>query len=130
MDDDMSSLPSNHKSFSSQQNSTMEDDTIDLDGVDLISERNHDKDIEKNDKKRKRKAPSKPRKMVAECWKYFDQKFQPDENGVITKMAYCKWCPTVYKADSFKNGTGNMNKHYVNCDQNPENEERNKQKKN
>nr|GFA71363.1 zinc finger BED domain-containing protein RICESLEEPER 2 [Tanacetum cinerariifolium] len=58
-----------------------------------------------NDKKRKRKAPSKPRKTFSECWKYFDPKFEPDENGVMTKMAYCKWCPAVYKADSVKNGT-------------------------
>ncbi|GJZ50335.1 hypothetical protein Tco_0604525 [Tanacetum coccineum] len=55
--DDMSSLPTNYESLSSQQTSTMEDDTIDLDGVDLGPEPNHDKDVEKNDKKRKRKAP-------------------------------------------------------------------------
>ncbi|GKA15293.1 zinc finger BED domain-containing protein RICESLEEPER 2 [Tanacetum coccineum] len=63
--------------------------------------------------------------MFAECWKYFDPKFEPNENRVITKMAYCKWCPAVYKADSVKNGTGDMNKHYVNCDQNPANEQHN-----
>ncbi|GJU21278.1 zinc finger BED domain-containing protein RICESLEEPER 2 [Tanacetum coccineum] len=102
MDDDMSSLPTNHESFSSQQNYTMEDDTIDLHGVDLDSEPNHVKDIKKNDKKRQRKAPSKPRKTFSECWNYFDPKFEPDENGVMTKMAYCKWCPAVYKADSVK----------------------------
>ncbi|GJY90006.1 zinc finger BED domain-containing protein RICESLEEPER 2 [Tanacetum coccineum] len=34
----------------------MEDGTIDLNGVDLGPEPNHDKDVEKNDKKRKRKA--------------------------------------------------------------------------
>nr|GEV82154.1 reverse transcriptase domain-containing protein [Tanacetum cinerariifolium] len=105
------------------------DYTVDLDGVDLGSELNHDKDIEKNDKKRKRKAPSKPRKTFSQCWKYFDPKFEPDENGVMTKMAYCKWCLAVYKAHSVKNGTGNMNKHYVICDKNPANEEGNKQKK-
>ncbi|GKB37127.1 hypothetical protein Tco_0882069, partial [Tanacetum coccineum] len=63
--DDMSSLPTNYESFSSQQNTTIEDDshdTIDLDGVDMGSEANHVKDIKENDKKRKRKAPSKPRK--------------------------------------------------------------------
>nr|GEU29041.1 zinc finger BED domain-containing protein RICESLEEPER 2 [Tanacetum cinerariifolium] len=124
--DDIYSLLTNHESFSSQQNYTMEDDTIDLDGVDLGSELNHDKDIEKNDKKHKRKAPSKPRKTFSECWKYFVPKFEPDENGVMTKMAYCKWCPTVYKDDSVKNGTGNMNKHYVICDKNTANEEGNK----
>ncbi|GJT08699.1 zinc finger BED domain-containing protein RICESLEEPER 2 [Tanacetum coccineum] len=62
----------------------MEDDshdTIDLDGVDLGSEPNHVKDIKENDKKRKRKAPSKPRKTFSECWKYFDPKFKLDENG-------------------------------------------------
>ncbi|GJZ76052.1 zinc finger BED domain-containing protein RICESLEEPER 2, partial [Tanacetum coccineum] len=64
MDDDMSSLPTNHESFSSQQNYTMEDDTIDLHGVDLDSEPYHVKDIKKNDKKRQRKAPSKPRKTL------------------------------------------------------------------
>ncbi|GJY91544.1 zinc finger BED domain-containing protein RICESLEEPER 2 [Tanacetum coccineum] len=129
MDDDMSSLPTNHESFSSQQNYSMEDDTIDLHGVDLDSEPNHVKDIKKNDKKRQRKAPSKPRKTFSECWNYFDPKFEPDENGVLTKMAYCKWCPAVYKADSVKNGTVNMNRHYVKCDKNPANEESNKQKK-
>ncbi|GJS73076.1 zinc finger BED domain-containing protein RICESLEEPER 2 [Tanacetum coccineum] len=129
MDDDMSSLPTNHESFSSQQNYTMEDDTIDVHGVDLDSEPNHVKDIKKNDKERQRKAPSKPRKTFSECWNYFDPKFEPDENGVLTKMAYCKWCPAVYKADSVKNGTVNMNRHYVKCDKNPANEESNKQKK-
>ncbi|GJV35454.1 zinc finger BED domain-containing protein RICESLEEPER 2 [Tanacetum coccineum] len=103
--DDTSSLPTNYESFLSQQTSTMEDGTIDLDGVDLGHEPNHDKDVEKKDKKRKRKAPSKTRKTVFECWNYFDAKYEPDENGVITKMAYCKWCPAVYKADSVKNGT-------------------------
>nr|GEU69945.1 zinc finger BED domain-containing protein RICESLEEPER 2 [Tanacetum cinerariifolium] len=103
--DDMSFLPSNHESFLSQQNSTMEDDTIDLDGVDLGFEPNHDKDIEKNDKKRKRKTSNKPRKMFAECWKYFDPKSEPDENRVIAKMVSCKWCPAVYKDDFVKNGT-------------------------
>ncbi|GJT71160.1 hypothetical protein Tco_1030446 [Tanacetum coccineum] len=81
MDDDMSSLPTNHESFSSQQNYSMEDDTIDLHGVDLDSEANHVNDIKENDKKRKRKAPSKPRKTFFECWKYFDPKFELDENG-------------------------------------------------
>ncbi|GJR24065.1 zinc finger BED domain-containing protein RICESLEEPER 2 [Tanacetum coccineum] len=126
--DDTSSLPTNYESFSSQQTSTMEDGTIDLDGVDLGPEPNHDKDVEKNDKKRKRKAPSKPRKTVSECWNYFDAKYEPDEDGVITKMAYCKWCLAVYKADSVKNGTGNLNKHYVDCKKSPANEVRNKQK--
>ncbi|GJR57172.1 zinc finger BED domain-containing protein RICESLEEPER 2 [Tanacetum coccineum] len=28
---------------------------------------------------------------------YFDQKIEKDEDGVITKMAYCKWCPAVFK---------------------------------
>ncbi|GKD01278.1 hypothetical protein Tco_1171552 [Tanacetum coccineum] len=83
--DDMSSLPTNYESLSSQQTSTMEDDTIDLDGVDLGPEPNHDNDVEKNDKKRKSKAPSKPRKTFFECWKYFDPKFKPDEDGIITK---------------------------------------------
>ncbi|GJU75918.1 hypothetical protein Tco_1272988, partial [Tanacetum coccineum] len=61
------------------------DDTIDLSGIDLGSEPNDDKDIEKYDKKRKRKASSKPRKTVIECWKYFDPKFEHDENGVGVK---------------------------------------------
>ncbi|GJT94868.1 chromodomain-helicase-DNA-binding protein 3 isoform X2 [Tanacetum coccineum] len=67
-------------------------------------------------------APSKSKKGDAECWKYFDIRFVPDEDGVITKMAYCKWCPAVYKADSVKNGTANLNKHYKDCDANPANE--------
>nr|GEX15990.1 chromodomain-helicase-DNA-binding protein 3-like isoform X4 [Tanacetum cinerariifolium] len=67
-------------------------------------------------------APSKSKKGDAECWKYFDVRFVPDEDGVITKMAYCKWCPAVYKADSVKSGTANLNKHYKDCDANPANE--------
>nr|GEV32765.1 zinc finger BED domain-containing protein RICESLEEPER 2 [Tanacetum cinerariifolium] len=65
--DDISSLLTNHESFSSQQNYTMEDDTTYLDGVDLGSGLNHDKDIEKNDKKSKRKAPSNMNKHYVIC---------------------------------------------------------------
>ncbi|GKD91433.1 zinc finger BED domain-containing protein RICESLEEPER 2 [Tanacetum coccineum] len=80
-----SSIPT-FDSFSSQQNMTIEDETIDVET------------LGNEDKKRKRKAPT--RKPKAECWKYFDQKFENDEDGVLIKMAYCKWCPAVFKADS------------------------------
>ncbi|GJX27415.1 zinc finger BED domain-containing protein RICESLEEPER 2 [Tanacetum coccineum] len=60
--------------------------------------------IGNEDKKRKRKAPSNPRKPKAECWKYFDQKFEKDEDRVITKMAYCKWCSAVFKSDCHRHG--------------------------
>ncbi|GJT10872.1 zinc finger BED domain-containing protein RICESLEEPER 2 [Tanacetum coccineum] len=83
--DDMSSLPTNHESFSSQQNYTMEDDTIDLDGVDLGSEPNHDKDIEKNDKKRKRKAPSKLRKCLPSVGNTLIQSLNLMKTGAILK---------------------------------------------
>ncbi|GKD21756.1 zinc finger BED domain-containing protein RICESLEEPER 2 [Tanacetum coccineum] len=111
-----SSMPT-YESFSSQQNITIEDETIDVET------------IGNEDKKRKRKAPSNPRKPKAECWKYFDQKFEKDEDGVTTKMAYCKWCPTVFKADSHRHGTRHLNNHYVNCDANPDVEKIKKQKK-
>ncbi|GJV59790.1 zinc finger BED domain-containing protein RICESLEEPER 2 [Tanacetum coccineum] len=111
-----SSMPT-YESFSSQQNTTIEDETIDVET--LGSE----------DKKRKRKAPSNPRKPKAECWKYFDQKFEKDEDGVITKMAYCKWCPAVFKADSHRHGTRHLNNHYPNCESNPDVEKLKKQKK-
>ncbi|GJV21768.1 zinc finger BED domain-containing protein RICESLEEPER 2 [Tanacetum coccineum] len=111
-----SSMPT-YESFSSQQNITIEDETIDVET------------IGNEDKKRKRKAPSNPRKPKAECWKYFDQKFEKDEDGVITKMAYCKWCPAVFKADSHRHGTRHLNNHYPNCDANPDVEKIKKQKK-
>ncbi|GJR05888.1 zinc finger BED domain-containing protein RICESLEEPER 2 [Tanacetum coccineum] len=111
-----SSMPT-YESFSSQQNTTIEDETIDVET--LGSE----------DKKRKRKAPSNPRKPKAECWKYFDQKFEKDEDGVTTKMAYCKWCPAVFKADSHRHGTRHLNNHYPNCESNPDVEKLKKQKK-
>ncbi|GJX67404.1 hypothetical protein Tco_0303131 [Tanacetum coccineum] len=54
-----SSMPT-FESFTSQQNVILEDETID---VETIGD---------EDKKRKRKAPSNPRKPKAECWKFFD----------------------------------------------------------
>ncbi|GJW44493.1 zinc finger BED domain-containing protein RICESLEEPER 2 [Tanacetum coccineum] len=55
---------------------------------------------------------------------------RPDgPNGLLVKMAHCKFCTKVYRADSVKNGTKNMNLHYPNCDDNPMNAERLKQKK-
>ncbi|GKD89746.1 zinc finger BED domain-containing protein RICESLEEPER 2 [Tanacetum coccineum] len=109
-----SSMPT-YESFSSQQNITIEDETIDVET------------IGNEDKKRKRKAPT--RKPKAECWKYFDQKFENDEDGVLIKMAYCKWCPAVFKADSQRHGTRHLNNHYPNCDANPDVEKIKKQKK-
>ncbi|GJW01929.1 hypothetical protein Tco_1560785 [Tanacetum coccineum] len=61
-----SSMPT-FESFTSQQNVILEDETID---VETIGD---------EDKKRKRKAPSNPRKPKAECWKFFDQKFEKDD---------------------------------------------------
>ncbi|GJV26804.1 zinc finger BED domain-containing protein RICESLEEPER 2 [Tanacetum coccineum] len=109
-----SSIPT-FDSFSSQQNMTIEDETIDVET------------LGNEDKKRKRKAPT--RKPKAECWKYFDQKFENDEDGVLIKMAYCKWCPAVFKADSQRHGTRHLNNHYPNCESNPDVEKLKKQKK-
>ncbi|GKB12690.1 zinc finger BED domain-containing protein RICESLEEPER 2 [Tanacetum coccineum] len=78
-------------------------------------------------KPQKEKAPT--RKPKAECWKYFDQKFENDEDGVLIKMAYCKWCPAVFKADSQRHGTRHLNNHYPNCESNPDVEKLKKQKK-
>ncbi|GKA53405.1 zinc finger BED domain-containing protein RICESLEEPER 2 [Tanacetum coccineum] len=111
-----SSMPT-YESFSSQQNITIEDETIDVET------------IGNEDKKRKRKAPSNPRKPKAECWKYFDQKFEKDEDRVITKMAYCKWCSAVFKSDCHRHGTRHLNNHYPNYDANPDVEKIKKQKK-
>ncbi|GJZ06208.1 zinc finger BED domain-containing protein RICESLEEPER 2 [Tanacetum coccineum] len=110
-----SSMPT-FESFTSQQNVILEDETIDVET------------IGNEDKKRKRKAPSNPRKPKAECWKFFDQKFEKDDDGVIIKMAYCKWCPAFFKADSRKHGTRHLNDHYPNCDSNPDVEKIKKQK--
>ncbi|PWA76961.1 zinc finger BED domain-containing protein RICESLEEPER 2 [Artemisia annua] len=85
--------------------------------------------LECDDNKHKRKALSKPRKMTSECWKYFDPKMEPDEDGTIIKMAYYKWCPSVFKADSKIHGTRHLNTHYMNCDKNPDYEKIRKQKK-
>ncbi|GJT94202.1 zinc finger BED domain-containing protein RICESLEEPER 2 [Tanacetum coccineum] len=110
-----SSMPT-FESFTSQQNVILEDETID---VETIGD---------EDKKRKRKAPSNPRKPKVECWKFFDQKFEKDDDGVIIKMAYCKWRPAFFKADSRKHGTRHLNDHYPNCDSNPDVEKIKKQK--
>ncbi|GJR01484.1 zinc finger BED domain-containing protein RICESLEEPER 2 [Tanacetum coccineum] len=109
-----SSIPT-FDSFSSQQNMTIEDETIDVET------------LGNEDKKRKRKAPT--RKPKAECWKYFDQKFENDEDGVLIKMAYCKWRPAVFKDDSQRHGTRHLNNHYPNCESNPDVEKLKKQKK-
>ncbi|PWA85868.1 hypothetical protein CTI12_AA137300 [Artemisia annua] len=84
--------------------------------------------VEGNDNKRKRKAPSKPRKTTSECWKYFDPKMEADEDGKIIKFAYCKWCDKSFKADSRIHGTRHLNTHYMNCDKNPDYEKLKKQK--
>ena len=84
--------------------------------------------VEENDNKHKRKLPFKPRLSKAACWKYFDQKFEPDEDGTIIKMAYCKWCEAVFKADSKMHGTRHLNTHYMNCDNKPDIEKIRKQK--
>ncbi|PWA85464.1 zinc finger BED domain-containing protein RICESLEEPER 2 [Artemisia annua] len=84
-----SSVPT-YESFASQQDNAMEDQTIDVETLDF------------DDNKRERKAPAKTRKTTCECWKYFDPKYEPDEDGVVIKMAYCKWCDAVFKADSVK----------------------------
>nr|GEU60038.1 reverse transcriptase domain-containing protein [Tanacetum cinerariifolium] len=85
----------------------------------------------KNAKKHKRKPGGGIGNETAECWKYFDPKMeQPDgPDGPWIKMAHCKFCPQVYRADSVKNGTKNMNLHYPKCDLNPMNEESLKQKR-
>ncbi|GKC73213.1 zinc finger BED domain-containing protein RICESLEEPER 2 [Tanacetum coccineum] len=44
-------------------------------------------------------------------------------------MAYCKWCPAVFKADSQRHGTRHLNNHYPNCESNPDVEKLKKQKK-
>ncbi|PWA95484.1 hypothetical protein CTI12_AA008720 [Artemisia annua] len=87
-----------------------------------------DDTVEGNDNKRKRKAPSKPRKTTSECWKYFDPKMEADEDGKIIKFAYCKWCDKSFKADSKTHGTRHLNTHYMNCDKNPDYEKLKKQK--
>ncbi|GJZ01288.1 zinc finger BED domain-containing protein RICESLEEPER 2 [Tanacetum coccineum] len=56
----------------------VDDETIDVDT------------IGNEDKKCKRKAPSNPRKLRAECWKYFDQKFEKDKDGKQKKLAFKK----------------------------------------
>ncbi|GJR87683.1 zinc finger BED domain-containing protein RICESLEEPER 2 [Tanacetum coccineum] len=84
-----------------------------------------------NGNKHKRKPSGGIGNEKADCWKYFDPKMErPDgPNGPLVKMAHCKFCTKVYRADSVKNGTKNMNLHYPNCDGNPMNAERLKQKK-
>ncbi|GJW40817.1 zinc finger BED domain-containing protein RICESLEEPER 2 [Tanacetum coccineum] len=84
-----------------------------------------------NGNKHKRKPSGGIGNEKADCWKYFDPKMErPDgPNGPLVKMAHCKFCTKVYRADSVKNGTKNMNLHYPNCDGNPMNAERLKHKK-
>ncbi|GJT21886.1 zinc finger BED domain-containing protein RICESLEEPER 2 [Tanacetum coccineum] len=123
LDEDLSGTPVDQTKYRSMIGSLMYltasrpdlDETIDVET------------LGNEDKKRKRKAPT--RKPKAECWKYFYQKFEKDEDGVITKMAYCKWCPTVFKADSHRHGTRHLNNHYPNCESNPDVEKLKKQKK-
>ncbi|PWA35637.1 hypothetical protein CTI12_AA607710 [Artemisia annua] len=90
---------------------------------------NEDNNIK--DKKRKRVSKGGIGNEKAECWKYFTPKMErPDgEGGKLIKMAYCNFCPVKYRADTVTNGTRNMNKHYPQCDFNPENEVRLKQAK-
>ncbi|GJY78311.1 zinc finger BED domain-containing protein RICESLEEPER 2, partial [Tanacetum coccineum] len=98
--------------------------TINLNSDDYGHESNED-DNKKNAKKRKRKPGGGIGNETAEYWTYFDPKMeQPDgPDGPWIKMAHCKFCPQVYRADSVKNGTKNMNLHYPKWDFNPMNME-------
>ncbi|PWA66909.1 zinc finger BED domain-containing protein RICESLEEPER 2 [Artemisia annua] len=108
-----SSIPT-YESFSSQQNNIMEDQ-VECENTNVGNTK-------------KRKAPPRPRKTTSECWKYFDPKMEPDEDGNIIKFAYCKWCDKSFKADSKTYGTRHLNTHYMNCDKNPDCEKLKKQK--
>ncbi|PWA60532.1 zinc finger BED domain-containing protein RICESLEEPER 2 [Artemisia annua] len=55
---------------------------------------------------------------------------RPDgPDGELIKMAHCNFCPQVYRADSVRNGTKNMNIHYTICKFNPMNADSLKQQK-
>ncbi|GJR95786.1 zinc finger BED domain-containing protein RICESLEEPER 2 [Tanacetum coccineum] len=49
-----------------------------------------------------RNAKKRPNKETdhANVGKYLIKSLKKDEMGVLIKMAYCKWCPAVFKADS------------------------------
>ncbi|GJU58428.1 reverse transcriptase domain-containing protein [Tanacetum coccineum] len=102
--------------------------TINLNCDDYGHESNEDdnnNNNNKNDNKHKRKPSGGIGNKKAKCWKYFIPKMeQPDgPDGPLIKMEHCKFCPQVYRANSVKNGTKNMNLHYPKCDNNPMNEE-------
>ncbi|GJU11849.1 hypothetical protein Tco_1134245 [Tanacetum coccineum] len=81
-----SSMPT-YESFSSQQNITIEDETIDVET------------IGNEDKKRKRKAPL-IQETRSQCrLNDYCSKYEKDVRGVITQMAYSKWSPTFEKDD-------------------------------
>nr|GEW49207.1 zinc finger BED domain-containing protein RICESLEEPER 2 [Tanacetum cinerariifolium]GEW50848.1 zinc finger BED domain-containing protein RICESLEEPER 2 [Tanacetum cinerariifolium] len=105
--------------------------TINLNSAVYGHESKEDENNKKNAKKRKRKPGGGIRNEVAKCWKYFDLKMeQPDgPDRPWIKMAHCKSCPQVYRADSVKSGTKNMNLHYPKCDLNAMNGESLKQKR-
>lgn len=113
-----------------------QDQTINLNGDDFGNESNEDdnnkkKKYKKNTaNKRKRKTGGGIGNEKAECWKYFTPKMErPDgPEGELIKMAYCNFCSQVYRANSVRNGTKNMNLHYPICELNPMNKERLNQK--
>ena len=112
----------------------VQDQAINLDNDDFGHESNEDdnnnkkKEKKKNDNKRKRKPGGGIGNEKAECWKYFTPKMErPD--GELIKMAYCNFCPQVYRADSVRNGTKNMNIHYTIWKSNPMNADSLKQQK-
>jgi len=114
-------------SSKSKQRSSGVEESVDMDS-DIQNEQEANPPIEIEEDENAIQEPSQRKRhgkqvvrnysQRAECWKHFDE---IKENGKRV-AGKCKYCNAVYKADPNKNGTKNLNKHFLRCPQNPENQ--------
>ncbi|KAK9073507.1 hypothetical protein SSX86_007831 [Deinandra increscens subsp. villosa] len=87
-------------------------------GYEEGTEEDNVSDDKPTDKQAGQKRKYKQRPKKAECWKYFGKQFK-DKDGKI--KARCNFCNKKLAADSSRNGTHGLNRHYKNCESNPNN---------
>ncbi|KAJ9556771.1 hypothetical protein OSB04_011385 [Centaurea solstitialis] len=89
--------------------------TVDIDDA-------SDKDEEGNVAKiSKRKRATKKRSLY---WNHFEDNVVEENDGVKRMYAKCKYCSTNLRADSNRNGTSCLRKHFPRCKENSENKKK------
>ncbi|KAK9073208.1 hypothetical protein SSX86_007532 [Deinandra increscens subsp. villosa] len=92
----------------------VEDSDSNENGYEEGTEEDNVSDVKQVGEKRK----YKPRAKKADCWKYFGKQYK-DKDGKI--KARCNFCNKPFAADSNRNGTNGLNKHFKRCTSNPAN---------